>query len=117
MIGQLGEETMPTTSPRRSNPILDHFRCPNRTPHFIAAANLREPSGFFRFGQNVVCYGRAAGQTSTDADGDLFDASQHVQRSGSMILLPFDVNQVLDNLRYERYVNPSGGQRWIEMPS
>jgi peptidoglycan/xylan/chitin deacetylase (PgdA/CDA1 family) len=30
------------------------------------------------------------------------------------VLLPFDLNEVVDNLRYERYANPSRG-RWLEM--
>jgi peptidoglycan/xylan/chitin deacetylase (PgdA/CDA1 family) len=44
----------------------------------------------------------------------LIDASRHVWCEGSKIFLPFDVNEVVDNLRYERYVALSGWQAWIQ---
>jgi hypothetical protein len=67
--------------------------------------------GFFRFGP-AVCYGKVAGDVYPFVNGRLFDATSTVNVEGGRVLLPFDLDQVLDNLRYERYVN--GGTRWLE---
>jgi len=97
-----------------SNPMLDRYRCAEGIPDFGVAEGLRGLEGFFRFGPNVVCYGRAAGATRPIVNGHLFDASQHVYRKKNKVFLPFEANQVIDNLRYERYVGPSVRQRWVE---
>jgi hypothetical protein len=106
------EESM--SSPSQSRTISDHYRCGPNIPGFRSAKNLSESNGYFRFGPSVVCYGQAAGDTRSGVNGHLFDASEHVRRNGSAIELPFDLNQVLENLRYERYVTASGKQRWVE---
>jgi len=97
-----------------SEPILDHYRGVQGIPDFGLTGRLKEPNGYFRFGPDVVCYGQATRETRSAVNGDLFDASQHLQDNGRTIVLPFDHNQVLENLRYERYVSPSGSRRWTE---
>jgi hypothetical protein len=47
-------------------------------------------------------------------NGHLFDASEHVRRHKGALLLPFDFTQLVNNLRYERYVDRAGQQRWVE---
>ena len=74
---------------------------------------MKEPDGFFRFGENVVCYGQTLGSARPTVNGQLFDASQQVQRKADGVVLPFDLNGVVDNLRYERYVRPSR-RRWLD---
>ena len=106
------EESM--SSPSLSTAISDHYRCGPALPGVRIAANLKKTNGYFRFGPGVVCYGQAAGETRSAVNGHLFDASQHVQRNGNAITLPFDLNQVVENLRYERYVRASGQPRWVE---
>ena len=93
-------------------PMIEYYRCAQELPSFRAAGSLKEPEGYFRFGQSVVCYGRTAGTTSATVDGHLYDASQHVHNDGRGISLPFDLTQVVDNLRYESYVH--GQRRWVE---
>jgi peptidoglycan/xylan/chitin deacetylase (PgdA/CDA1 family) len=61
-----------------------------------------------------MCFGQSDGTTSVSTDGPLFDASQHIQRSQGLASLPFDTNQVVDNLRYERYVEPAGWQARVQ---
>jgi len=46
------------------------------------------------------------------ASNHLFDAAEHVRSDASGMLLPFEAAQVIDNLRYERYVR--SGQRTLE---
>jgi hypothetical protein len=67
--------------------------------------------GFFRFGSEAVCFGELAGVTRAKVNGNLHDASQAVRVQEKKVLLPFDVDQVLNNLRYERYVTPGGN--WL----
>ena len=66
--------------------------------------HLNGSRGFFRFGADAVCYGQAVGDTRPYVNGNLFDALQAVRLDENKVLLPFDVDQVLNNLRYERYV-------------
>src|SRR5262249_52332155 len=44
----------------------------------------------------------------------LYDTSKHVHINPTTIFLPFSVQQVVDNLRYERYVSRSGWQAWVQ---
>jgi hypothetical protein len=101
---------MPIRSPRTTKQILDHFRCGQEIPQFCVAERLKEPNRYFRFGSSAICYGQATAEIHSAVNGDLFDASQHVLEKGPTIVLPFDHNQILENLRYERYVSPSGSQ-------
>jgi len=74
--------------------------------------HLNGSRGFFRFGADTVCYGQAVGNTRPYVNGNLFDALQAVRLHENKVLLPFDVDQVLNNLRYERYVTNGGS--WLE---
>src|SRR5262249_1087917 len=66
------------------------------------------------FGPALTCYGQTSGYTCPTVNDHLFDASAHVSRHGHTSFLPFDPSQVLDNLRYERYVDHSSQRRWME---
>ena len=103
---------MPLLSVSTSRAIVDHYRCPPEIPSFGVAANLKETNGFFRFG-GVICYGRASGNTRSVINGNLFDASRHLARSDRTIVLPFEADEAINNLRYERYVHESGWQQWV----
>ena len=100
--GRCGE---PTTADRV---FLDYFRCPERFAEFEVKGELSSEPGFFQFGPDAMCYGQYAGKPpSPDLVHNLPDASQDVGYDGSRVLLPFDLNQVVDNLRYERYCGAS----------
>jgi hypothetical protein len=85
--------------------ITDYYRCPDDVADLGHQENLDGLKGFFRFGPGAVCYGQAAGTTRPYVNGNLFDASNAVQVGKNKVSLPFDVDQVLNNLLYERYVN------------
>ena len=100
----------PTT---HSTAITDYFRCDD-IPYFGQSGTAHPANGFFRFGSEIVCYGQSTGKTRSNATGHLYDASLDVQSDGSGLLLPFDLTQVIDNLRYEAYARP--GNRLLEKP-
>lgn len=69
-------------------------------------------SGYFRFGSAGVCYGQcSSGFPAASVTDPLHDAYQHVITRGSSVQLPFDPIRVINNLRYERYVNNTAHDR------
>src|SRR6266581_2191038 len=84
--------------------LSEYFRIPNeslRSFQFDAPAG---ETGFFRFGPDIVCYGRCmSGRTSLSASDNLYDTSRDVRLEENTIQLPFDPAQVIANLRNERY--------------
>jgi hypothetical protein len=60
--------------------------------------------GFFRFGTANICYGKCLSGVANDvADSVRCDAAEKVLRGNGIIQLPFDFDQVVDNLRLEHY--------------
>ena len=94
-------------------PLVDYYRCPEAFVDFHVTDPLQEPHGYFRFGQEVICYGQTSGDVRAHINEHLFDASQHVHCKGPLCSLPFDPDQVAGNLYYERYVDPVE-HRWCE---
>ena len=92
--------------------FLNHFRCPDEFASFGLNGELSTDEGFFRFGRDTVCYGRFAGNPSKQITPSLPDALEEVSVRGDQILLPFDLSQVTENLRSERYaLNPQRSLR------
>lgn len=90
-----------------SEPVIQYFRCPEHYVPFALKGSLSETSGYFRFGADTV-YGRyCGGNPSNSPLGPLRDASLDTTVEDGKIYLPFDVAQVIDSLRYERYVQAS----------
>jgi hypothetical protein len=93
-----------------TNSLIEYFRCPD-LPVFTAPQNtLSSDAGFFRFGPEIVCFGRSAvGFRQEQPDGKLYDIEPETIVRDATIQLPFDLTEVSDNLRQERYVNGSRG--------
>ncbi len=84
--------------------LSDYYRCPERHAQFGLKESLAEPNGYFRFG-DIVCYGRrCGGRVSNSAATVLSDALGDTTSRNGTTYLPFDPNEVVDNLRFERYV-------------
>ena len=84
--------------------IVDHYRCPDTATSFELSGALRHGVGFFRFGPDTICFGRASNDSLSAApDGPLHDALDDVAIGCGRVSLPFDPNEVVENLRYERY--------------
>ena len=62
----------------------------------------------------MICDGQTIGHISATVHRHLWDASQHVGNQDRTIILPFDLTQVVDSLRYERYVNQSNKDWFLE---
>jgi hypothetical protein len=95
-----------------SQVLLDFYRCPETLCDYLLDGELSLEAGFFSLGSITNCYGRFSSAPSTKAPpGSRIDLSQHVGANGTTPRLPFDPNQVITNLRQERYVaNGSAGK-------
>lgn len=83
--------------------FVEYFRCPERYAGFGLSGPLSTTSGYFRFGQGNVCYGRLAGSRNGSGALTSADTNQDASIERGMVRLPFDVKEVVDNLRFERY--------------
>jgi hypothetical protein len=86
--------------------VSNHYRCPAEFLDFGLSGELPSDSGFFQFGP-ATCYGRSVknghrGQPNSPP----IDMLSNVDLDGTRLVLPFDPNEVISNLRLERY--PSG---------
>src|SRR5262249_23983242 len=94
-----------------SSSVQEYFRCPD-LPAFGLSGNLHGSNGFFRFGPTMTLYGQTVGPTSPHPTSAQFDSREHARIDEHQVFVPFDVGHVVDNLRYETYVQ--SGQRWLE---
>jgi hypothetical protein len=96
--------------------LIDRYRCPESFAKFDLIGGLSSGSGYFRFGQDTICYGHSAsGFRASRADGVLYDVLRDVTTKDSNVLLPFDPTEVIDDLRMERYAKGfhcGGLDRW-----
>src|SRR5258706_1278723 len=84
--------------------FLEYFRCPANYVDFRLNGQLVSEPGFFRVGPDLTCYGRvSAGQTSPDFSNPLNDVLSAVRVENNACVLPFDLDEVVENLRFERY--------------
>ena len=103
-----------------NEPLVDYFRLPDNTFRPASSGTGSGRNGFFRFNSRVVCYGQCGSGVAERIDGsELPDASKGVRLVESDARLPFDVSQVIDNLRLERYAKKRapGKQRFVNNPS
>src|SRR5271166_629778 len=91
--------------PSNTNRLLtSHFRCPEDLADFTVAPIASSDSGYFRFGSDAIIYGQSSSGIPAALVTDACPiACQHVDTNESTVQLPFDPEQVVDNLRFERY--------------
>lgn len=84
--------------------VAQYYRCPERYIKFTITGPLSKEEGFFRYGDEGLCYGQLARDTpSPTPNGKLCDVMGHISCDNGITYLPFDVTQVVDNLRLELY--------------
>jgi len=84
----------------------ERYRCPEKFFNLGINGQLSNNEGYFRFGPDTICYGRSsAGTPASRANARLRDAFAGVQGDDTKLRLPFDLTEILDNLRLERYAN------------
>lgn len=91
--------------------LTEYFRCLELKHEFSTRPTLSEKPRYFSFGPGITCYGRTCtdiGLGHTGSNGHLHDLLPYIQVNASRIELPFDPEEVIDNLRYERYVSSIG---------
>ena len=119
MLSQLAEASAGPASVRlpddRSgrksvNPFLDYFRCPDSFAQLEPPRDVSEDAGYFTFA-NAIGYGRVSGrQPAVHADGTLPEMwAGSVSQANGRLRMPFDLAEVMTNLRQERYAQRSGG--------
>jgi peptidoglycan/xylan/chitin deacetylase (PgdA/CDA1 family) len=84
--------------------VFEHFRCPETVLDFVTNGRMSSKAGYFRFGSETVCYGRASGGTRRSVSENLHDALNDVVVDDCAVALGFNPNEIIDNLRFERYV-------------
>jgi peptidoglycan/xylan/chitin deacetylase (PgdA/CDA1 family) len=85
--------------------LSDFYRVPEEMLGHVCVAKPSGEAGFFRFGSEAICYGQCeSGVARTVEDAGPYDALRHVRLAGSDLHLPFDLTQVIENLRRELYV-------------
>ncbi len=92
--------------------LIDYYRRPESFIHFTLSGPLCQDSGFFRFGQDAICYGQSsAGSLAKLVADQLYDVSADVNTNKPGPCLQFDPGQIIENLRYERYCSNSTAHR------
>jgi len=92
--------------------LSDYYRCPERYFRLALKGTLSSTKGYFRFGRDAVCYGRYCGQRIPDSPANsLHDASLDTTVADGITYLPFDLTELVDNVRCEVYTHDwRGGQ-------
>jgi hypothetical protein len=84
--------------------FLHYFRCPDTAADFRLGGELQKESGFFRFGEGVDCYGQSSvRRPAANYHAQLEDVSCAAKIERRHVTLPFDPDQVAENLRFEAY--------------
>ena len=69
--------------------------------------------GYFHFGPDIIGYGQSSLGFGAETPGRATcDLAYHVRTEGTTCFIPFDPSAVVDNLRYERYIDRSLNRRW-----
>lgn len=93
-----------------NNSLVQYFRCQE---HYVQLALNGSPSGggYFRFGEDTFCYGKCTGVTPVlNPQEELPDAFAAALVDNGVASLPFDLSEIVTNLRHERYINTAGTQ-------
>ena len=87
--------------------FVDYYRCPSEFGEFDLTGELSPDEGYFTF-HDAICFGRRrGGPPSRYVTDSLPDVSRDVESTGGRVCLPFNLSEVVDNLRQERYIENS----------
>ena len=98
--------------------LIDRYRCPEEMVFSCLTGPLSDDNGYFRLGRDLICYGRSSsGLRAPSPDKPLADLIGHVRVVDGELALPFDLTQVIDSLRYERFIPASAAGELAGGPS
>ncbi|HTA24105.1 MAG TPA: hypothetical protein VK763_11265 [Terriglobales bacterium] len=87
--------------------LVEYYNLPESLVGIVQQGESKIGNGYFRFGTEI-CYGQCAGLNLVSTlNGSLADALPGTSSQNGTVSLPFDLAQVADNLRNERYVRRS----------
>jgi hypothetical protein len=96
-----------------SHALADRYRCHETFVDCELDGPLSTESGYFRFGHDTICYGRTSrGYRTSKAEALLYDARRDLTTTESTLLLPFNPDDIIDNLRLERYPRRAKPSEW-----
>jgi hypothetical protein len=104
IAGEPTEVTRISQQKSMTTSYLDYYRCPEEFARFCVSEGLGERPGFFRLGNEITCFGRSAAPTTLASTGDLIDVLPLLETRGNQIVLPFDADEILENLLREKYL-------------
>ena len=89
--------------------IVERYRCPEEFARRKVERTDNASRGFFQFGKDVICYGQSSCGTpwspsDGNLNGNLLDVWNLIQTNGEAAGFPFDPDEVVNNLRHERYL-------------
>ncbi len=88
----------------RNHALINYFQCPEGMGDFVRSGTLSGESGYFKFGPEIICFGQSSSGVSVRVENaGRHDSLQDMSIVDSMLHLPFDPAQVIENLRCERY--------------
>jgi hypothetical protein len=84
--------------------LQDRYRCPDEFLKYCLSGEICPKADYFTLDSSALCYGRTVGGTRKVhlSSGQQADASDFACQEHSL-KLPFDPDEVIDNLRLERY--------------
>jgi hypothetical protein len=86
--------------------LAQYYRCPEHYVRLALKGALSEAKGYFRFGRGAVCYGKYCGRHMSDTPADgLYDALLDTTIVDGTTYLPFDLTELVENLRCEQYAH------------
>lgn len=95
-----------------STPLADFMattRCPEDFGRGVTCSLGDSAEGFFKF-KELLLYGRVRSRSSKEVVGRIESYESSVSRNDSTVSLPFDLSEILTNLRHERYRLGCGSQ-------
>jgi hypothetical protein len=91
--------------------VIEYYRCPESYVRLSLREPLSKSNGYFNFGAGTTCYGQCAGHSPSPSPQEvLHDVLADASLDGGAVRLPFDLKQVVDNLRYELYSREASSQ-------
>lgn len=87
----------------KSKAVIEAFRCSEALALFSVSEDLSKETGYFRFGTDTLLYGRCCGSPAPHVGTISYDASPDIYMSDGGLRLPFDPDETVNNLLFERY--------------
>ena len=84
--------------------LIERYRLPESFLKYSCSLDPATPQGFFTLGEGAVCFGSCSGdKLAASVDDGLCDVRDRVRFHGDTLHLPFDPDQLVDNLLLEHY--------------